>query len=240
MSKIALITGASGGIGSACARVLYENGVTVAIGYHTNEQVAHSLLQELPGCIAVQGDVSRPGDVNRMVDTVLERFGKIDILINNAGIAHQGLLTDLSDEDWARICGINLSGTLYGCRAVLPHMVARGGGSIVNVSSMWGICGASCEAAYSAAKAGVIGLTKALAQEVGPAGVRVNCVAPGVIDTEMNAALTPEDKTALADQTPLGRTGNPTEVARAVWYLASEDSSFVTGQVLSVNGGLVI
>ena len=161
-------------------------------------------------------------------------------LINNAGIAQQKLFTDITNEDWNAMVGVNLSGVFYCCRAALPYMIRQKAGSIVNVSSMWGICGASCEAHYSAVKAGVIGLTKALAKEEGPSGITVNCVAPGVIDTDMMASFTAEDKAALAEETPVGRLGTAEEVAKLLLYLAGEDAGYITGQVFGVNGGLVI
>ena len=164
-------------------------------------------------------------------------LGHIDALVNNAGIAQQKLLTDITDEDWRRMLDVNLSGAFYVTRAVLPGMISRKRGSIVNVSSIWGQVGASCEVHYSAAKAGLIGLTRALAKEVGPSGVTVNCVCPGVIQTDMLGGFTSGDLAALAEETPLGRLGTPREVAAAIVWLCQEDAAFVTGQVLGVGGG---
>ena len=175
-----------------------------------------------------------------MVDTVLEKFCQLDILVCNAGVAHVGLLSDMTDGEWRRIFAVNVDGVFHCCRAVIPHFVHRKAGRIVTVSSMWGQVGASCEAAYSASKAAVIGLTRALAKELGPSGIAVNCVAPGVIDTDMNKNLTAQDLTALAEETPLGRIGTADQAAEAVWYLGGGQSGFITGQVLGVNGGLVI
>ena len=163
-----------------------------------------------------------------------------DLLVNNAGIAQQKLFTDVTEEEWDRIFAVNVKGLYTCCRAVVPHMVRRHAGSIINVSSIWGEVGASCEVPYSASKAAVIGFTKALAKELGPSGIRVNCVSPGVIATEMNAALDPETLDALREETPLGTIGTPEDAARAILWLAGEDSAFVTGQVLGVNGGFVI
>ena len=202
---------------------------------------ARALAEELTAqghtVLPVQADVSDPDQVRHMVDNVLDNFCQLDILICNAGTAWRGLLCDLTDQDWHRLRGTDLDGVLYCCRAVYRHMVSRKQGRILTVSSMWGRSGASCEAAYSAAKAGVIGLTQALARELGPSGITVNCVAPGVIDTEMNAGLTPEDLQALSEETPLGRLGTPEDVARALLFLASPEAGFLTGQVLGVDGG---
>ncbi len=181
-----------------------------------------------------------PKQAQKLIDATQHRFGRIDLLVNNAGIAQQKLLTDLTDEDWQAMLQTNLSSVFYCCRAVLPSMISRKKGKIINFSSIWGISGASCEVHYSAAKAGVIGFTKALAKEVGPSGIQVNCIAPGVIDTEMNSRLTQETLEALKEETPLERIGTPNDVARCVLFLAGAGGDFMTGQVLSPNGGIVI
>lgn len=229
-----LITGASRGIGAAAARAFAKRGDRVIINYNKSEEAAKKLAAELGGR-AVRADVSNSAEVAAM----FSEAGSVDILINNAGISGFYMLDAMTDEEWRRIIDVNLSGAFYCTRAALPQMIARKSGAIVNVSSMWGVCGASCEAAYSAAKAGLIGLTKALAKEVGPSGIRVNCIAPGVIDTDMNSALGSDTVTALCEETPLGRVGSPEEIADAIVFLADENS-FITGQVLSPNGGLVI
>jgi len=237
--KTALVTGGSRGIGAAVARRLAADGYRVAVNYHFARAQAESLAEELGG-IAVQADVSDSAQVQKMVDTVLEKFCQLDILVCNAGVAWQGLLQDMRDEEWRKVLGTDLDGVFFCCRAVLPHMIGQKSGKIVTMSSMWGQVGASCEAAYSAAKAGVIGLTRALAKEVGPSGISVNCVAPGVIDTEMNQKLGPEALAELAEETPLGRLGTAADIAGCVSFLCSPAADFVTGQVLSANGGLVI
>lgn len=242
--KVALITGASRGIGRAEARKFARSGWQVAANYHRSADRVQQLAEELAaeGCALtpVQADVSDPEQVQRMVQQVLDSFGHIDLLVCNAGVARQGLLTDFSPEDWRRMMAVNLDGTFFCCRAVLPSMIRRQSGCIVTTSSIWGIAGASCEVPYSAAKAGIIGLTKALAREVGPSGIRVNCIAPGVIDTEMNGEYPPEVMQQLAEETPLGQIGTPEQVADCALFLASEGASFVTGQVLSPNGGFLI
>ncbi len=242
--KYALITGASGGIGAATARAFAQAGYGVAIHAHRSVDKLHALSQELSALsvpvLEVCADLSDPVQAKTMVDNVLEKFCQLDILICCSGLSHVGLVTDIDPQQWKTLFGVNVDGMHYCCQAVLPHMVHRKEGCILTVSSMWGQVGASCEVAYSATKGAVIAYTKALAQEVGPSNIRVNCIAPGVIATEMNAHLSPEDLDALADETPLGRIGTPEECAACALFLASEGASFVTGQVLAPNGGLVI
>ena len=244
MQKTVLITGASRGIGAETARRFSAGGYAVALHYHRSEERALALAEELRRAggevLTVQADVGDWSQVRKMVDNVLDKFCQLDILICNAGVSWQGLLSEMSVEEWRRLCAVDLDGVFYCCKAVIPHFVARKAGKILTVSSMWGQTGGSCEAAYSAAKAGVIGLTKALAKELGPSGIAVNCVAPGVIATEMNQNLTPADLDALREETPLGRIGTAGDVAESLLFLASEGASFITGQVLAPNGGLVI
>ena len=239
-----LITGASRGIGAACARRFARAGYQVALNYNHSEQAAQTLAEELRAEGArvelVQADVGDTGQVERMVDNVLDKFCQLDILVCNAGIARQQLFTDITDQDWRELFNINVDGTFRCCRAVLPHFIHRKAGRIITLSSMWGITGGSCEVAYSAAKAAIIGMTRALAKEVGPSGITVNCVAPGVIDTDMNGNLTAEDLEALREETPLERIGRPEDVAESVFFLAGAGASFLTGQVLSPNGGILI
>ena len=242
--KTVLITGASRGIGAATAREFAAAGYAVAVNYCRSGEAALTLVEELRSAghsaMAVQADVSDPVQVGKMVDNVLEKFCQLDTLVCNAGISHVGLFGDMTQEQWRRIFSVNVDGMFHCIQAVLPHMIHRKAGKIVTVSSMWGVTGGSCEVAYSAAKAAVIGLTRALAKELGPSGITVNCVAPGVIDTEMNQTLGPQDLAALAEETPLGRIGRPEEVAKAILFLASEGAEFITGQVLQTNGGIVI
>jgi 3-oxoacyl-[acyl-carrier protein] reductase len=242
--KAALITGASRGIGAATARILAERCYAVAINYNRSKDRAEALAAELTAAghtaIAIQADVSDRQQTHNMVDSVLDKFCQLDILVCNAGISWSGLLGDMTEAEWRNIFAVNLDGVFHCCQAALPHFISRKAGKIVTVSSMWGQVGASCEVAYSASKAAVIGFTKALAQEVGPSGITVNCVAPGAIETEMNKNLPAEAMETLAEQTPLGRVGMPEDVARSILFLASDGADFITGQVLSPNGGLVI
>ena len=242
--KTVLITGASRGIGAAAARVFAENGYAVAVNYCQSHDAAERLSDEITAsggeAFTVQADISKADEVQRMVQTVYDRYGHIDVLIHNAGIAQQKLLTDTEPEEWHRMMGVHLDGAYHCCRAVVPDMVRQGYGSIITVSSIWGVTGASCEVPYSVAKAGLIGFSKALAKELGPSNIRVNCVAPGVIQTDMCASFDEETLRDLAAETPLGRLGTPEEVAETLVFLASDKASYITGQVLGVNGGFVI
>lgn len=240
--KTVLVTGASGGIGQAIALEFAAHGYSVAVHYHHSEAAAQRVVEEIIGAggnaAAFCADLECEDEVQAMFVAAEDRFGFIGTLVNNAGVAWRGLLTDMSYEEWQHVLGVSLTGAFLCCKYALPAMVRHHEGSIVNVSSMWGEVGASCEAAYSAAKAGLIGLTKALAKEDGPAGVRVNCITPGVIDTPMNGSLSEDDFAVLKDETPLERIGTPKEVASAVRFLA--EHPFITGQVLGVSGGFQI
>ena len=234
--KTALITGGSRGIGAAIVRELSKQGWQVAFCYRSSEDIARQLAAET-GALAIRCDVTDSGQVSAMVAQVQQQFRHIDLLVNNAGVAWQGLLTDMTDDDWRAVLDTSLTAAFFTCRAVIPGMVSRRMGRIINISSIWGRVGASCEAAYSAAKAGLIGLTKALAKELGPSNITVNCLCPGVIQTDMLACYTAEDLAALADETPLCRLGTPEDVAAAVCWLANDAAGFITGQVIGVDGG---
>ena len=244
MRKIALITGGSRGIGAACVRAFAEDGDAVAFLYNRSESKAQSLVRTLRAdgrdVSAYRCDLADPVQVKTVITDILRIYRRIDALVNCAGIAHIGLYTDMTEDEWDHLFAVNVRSAFSVTRAVLPGMISAQKGSIVNVSSMWGEVGASCEVAYSATKAALIGMTKALAKEVGPSGVRVNCVTPGVIDTDMNAQLTEDDRAALSDETPLGRIGEAAEVAQTILFLCSEGASFITGQIVGVSGGLVI
>ena len=238
--RCVLISGGDRGIGAAAARAFWQAGYRVAVLYHTHAEAAAALEKALPGLLAVQCDVASRASCEVAFHTVEQAVGHVDVLVSNAGIAQQKLFTDITPEEWQHMLDVNLSGAFHLCQLALPGMIRRKAGRILTVSSMWGQTGGSCEVHYSAAKAGLIGLTKALAKEEGPSGITVNCVAPGVIDTDMMAAFTAEDKAALAEETPVGRLGSADEVAQLLVFLAGESAGYITGQVYGVNGGLVI
>ena len=238
-NKTVLITGGSRGIGAEAVRQFTQAGARVAFTYFRSELEADALRQET-GATPIRCDVKFSNSVKIAVDKAIEVLGQIDVLICNAAISDINLITDIGEERWEEVIGTNLNGVYYTINYVLPSMISRKSGSIITVSSMWGQIGASCEVAYSAAKAGVIGLTKALAKEVGPSGITVNSIAPGMIDTEMNSHVEPEIVAGITDETPLGRIGLASDVVSAMKYLASDEASFITGQVIAVNGGLVI
>jgi 3-oxoacyl-[acyl-carrier protein] reductase len=214
-------------------------GYRVSFTYHTSEDLATALADET-GALAIRADSASEAEANAAVEIATSRFGGVDILINNAGIAAFSLFTDITSEEWQRVMGVNLNGAFYFTKACVPHMIHEKWGRIINISSIWGITGSSCEVHYSTSKAALIGLTRALAKELGPSQITVNCIAPGVIDTDMNKCLTPQTLEALCEETPLGRLGTPEEIASLAVYLASDAAAFLTGQVISPNGGLVI
>ena len=234
-----LISGGSRGIGAALVRALSAKGHRVAFLYRSSADAAARVAAE-SGAVAIPCDVADPATVALAVAKAREALGGIDALVNNAGVSVIGLSRDLSDADWRRVLDTNLSGAMYLCRAVQEDMIRKGAGRIINIGSMWGKIGASCEVAYSASKAGLRGLTMALAKELGPSHITVNCVEPGLIDTEMNAALDADTRAALVEETPLCRMGTPDDVVAAVEFFLSDAASFVTGQCLGVDGGFAI
>ena len=244
MEKIALVTGSSRGIGRAIAAQLAREGWAVCINYLERRDCAEALAAQLTaeGCrvMVCQADVADAEAVNAMVQQVETAFGPVSLLVNNAGIAGQCLFQDVTPAMWHRYFGVNVDGAYHTIHAVLPHMLHEHEGCIINISSIWGLRGASCEATYSATKHALIGLTRSLAAELGPTGIRVNCVAPGVVKTDMLDALPPEALPMLAEETPLGRLGTPEDIAQAVCFLANEKASFITGQVLTADGGFLL
>ncbi len=244
MSKTVLITGSSKGIGAATAILFAQKGYNVVINFNDSFESASLLCRSLTSngfsVMTHKANVANRLEVELMVKETLYKYGSLDILVNNAGVAHQALITETDEIDFDRIIDINLKGVFNCCKAVIPSMVSRQSGKIINISSMWGQVGASCEVAYSASKAGVIGLTKALAKELAPSNICVNCIAPGLIETGMNSHLTLEELNDFVEQIPLGRMGNADEIAAAIEFLASDKADYITGQVLGINGGYVI
>ena len=243
MRKIALVTGASRGIGRGIALQLAREGWDVCVNYIQQREAAEAVAAQIrsigQNAMAVQADVADGEAVNAMVRAVETQLGPVTLAVNNAGISGQGLFQDTSDEMWDRHMAVNLGGARNVIRAVLPHMLSEKSGCIVNISSIWGLRGASCEVAYACSKAAVIGLTRSLALELAPSGIRVNCVAPGCIDTDMVKVLGDETRSMLIEETPLGRLGTPEDIAHAVAFFASDKASFLTGQVLTADGGFI-
>ncbi len=230
--KKALVTGGSRGIGAAVCRALARDGWQVFVNYNESEAAARSLAEEIGGT-AVWADVSDEAAVKAMFETV----GDLDLLVSNAGIAHAELVQELSEEDWHRLFRVNTDGAFYSVRAAVPSMIRRKRGNIIIITSVCGVWGSACEAAYSATKGALISLTKSLFKELGPSGIRVNAIAPGVIDTDMTACFTAEEKAAMAADTPLGRIGLPEDVAELAAFLASDRADFITGQIIGCDGG---
>lgn len=239
-----LVTGSSRGIGAETVRLFAKNGDNVFINYNHSENYANALFNELKSdgysVNIIKADISSSDEIKKMFKKIQNSCKGIDVLVNNAGIAQTKLFTDITNDDWDRMIATNLSSAFYCCRCALPYMIHNHFGRIINLSSMWGQVGGSCEVHYSATKAGIIGLTKALAAEEGLSGITVNCVAPGVIKTDMTSNLSESDFEVLKDETPTGTIGTPYDVARTVLFLADNNSSFITGQVFGVNGGFVV
>lgn len=244
MGNIALVTGASRGIGRGIALELARRGWDVCVNYRQQAQAAGETVSAIRAlgrkALAVQADVADSKAVSDMACQAEAALGPVSLLVNNAGIAGQELFQDLTDAQWDRYLAVNLTGARNAIQAVLPRMISEKRGCIVNISSIWGLRGASCEVAYACTKAALIGLTRSLALELAPSGIRVNCVAPGVIDTDMVRVLRPETRAMLVEETPLGRLGTPADVAYAVAFLASDEASFLTGQVLGADGGFIV
>ena len=236
--KNVLITGGSRGIGAACVRGFIKNGFRVFFTYKENDIAARE-LEKKTGAIAIKADVSKISDMNAAAE-IIHRYGTADVIVNNAGISQIKMFQDITEDDWDRMFDVNIKGMYVTVHTFISDMITKKSGRIINIASMWGEEGASCEVHYSASKAAVIGFTKALAKELGPSGITVNCVSPGVIATDMNAQLTDEDMAELSDVTPLMRIGSPDEVAASVLFLAGADAGFITGAVLSVNGGIIM
>ncbi|MDD2956831.1 MAG: SDR family oxidoreductase [Oscillospiraceae bacterium] len=244
MKQVALVTGSSRGIGRAIAAELVREGYAVCVNYCKSRQAAEELAAAIRDgggeALAVQADVANRLAVEAMTAAAERALGPVTLLVNNAGISRQGLFQDVDDTQWDRFLAVNLTGARNAIQAVLPHMLREKAGCIVNISSIWGLRGASCEVAYACTKAALVGLTRSLALELAPSGIRVNAVAPGCIETDMVRALGPETRELLIDQTPLGRLGTPEDIAHAVAFLASEKASFLTGQILTADGGFIV
>lgn len=242
--KTVLVTGASGGIGSAIAIKFASEGWNVILNYNKSSAAASLLCNSLNerglSVIPYKADITKRNEVYSMVNSAISKFSKIDALINNAGISQQKLFTDITEADWDNMINTNLKGTFLCSQAVLNNMISNKYGKIVNISSMWGVSGASCEVHYSASKAGIIGLTKALAKEVAPSFINVNCIAPGIIETHMNDNLSLDDISEFVKDIPLGRIGSPSEIAELAYFLCSESADYITGQVISQDGGINI
>ena len=238
--KTVLITGGSRGIGAACARLFSEKGYNVAINYFSSEKEALSLENELKNAAAFRADVADRNQVAAMVSVVKQRFGSVDILINNAGIAQSKLFSDITEEDFDKMVAVHLKGTFNCTQSVLSDMIDKKSGKIINISSIWGMTGASCEVHYSMVKSGIIGFTKALAKELALSGITVNAIAPGVVDTDMMSGFTADEIKEIETEIPLGRLAAPAEIAHSALFLAGEGGDYITGQVISPNGGIVI
>ncbi|HEY8390712.1 MAG TPA: SDR family oxidoreductase [Clostridia bacterium] len=244
MRKTVLITGASRGIGRATAILFAQKGYNVSINYNNSHQEAQELMKYMIkngfNAVAFKADVSKKEQAKDLVSQTIEHFKSLDVIVNNAGIAQSKLFTDITEQDWDNMFDVNAKGIYFILHSALPYLISQKSGKIINVSSIWGISGASCETHYSASKAAVIGLTKALAKELAPSNITVNCVCPGVIKTDMLNEYTDEDLKALSDRTPLNRLGTPEDIAKSIYFLASDDSDYITGQVLTVDGGFIL
>jgi 3-oxoacyl-[acyl-carrier protein] reductase len=238
--KNVLITGGTRGIGRSLVEEFSKQGHKVAFIYKSSDNIAEEIEKAFPAVIGYKCDVSDSVQVETTVGEIIDNMGHVDILINNAGVSHEGLLSDMCLDEWNAVINTNLTSVFLLCKALIPSFVSRKSGKIINISSMWGNVGASCEVAYSASKAGINGFTKALAKELAPSGITVNAIAPGVIDTDMLSSFTEDDIVALREQTPLERLGKGADIAKAALFLAGDGGDFITGEILNVNGGFVI
>lgn len=241
-NKIVLVTGGSRGIGAGIVKLLVENGYKVILNYNKSEKCAQEIKKQLQEqnieIDIIKADVTNKDEINYMINNIIDKYGKIDVLINNAGIAQEKVFLDISDEEWQKMLDANLNSVYYCTKMVLPHMLNRKEGCIINISSIWGVTGGSCEVAYSTTKAAINGFTKALAKEMGPSNIRVNCIAPGIIDTDMNKNLSKEDIEQIKEEIPLNKIGNARDIAKCAKWLIED--SYTTGQIINVNGGWFI
>lgn len=241
MPKTVLITGGTRGIGRATAMLFLNKGYNTVITYEKSDDIAREMEDSFSkGFVALKCDVASAKEVEKAIEFIKSKFGGVDILVNNAAISMQKLIQDMTEDEWDRVFDVNIKSMFNTVKYTVPYMINRKWGKIVNISSIWGMTGASCEVAYSASKAAVIGYTKALAKELGPSGICVNSVAPGVIDTDMNKMHGIDVMNELKDETPLGKIGTPDEIAKVIEFLAEDNSSFITGQIISPNGGFLI
>ncbi len=239
MKKTIIVTGASRGIGAAIVKMLAKEDYNIVLNYNKSEEIAKKMQEEFTrqgkNVEIFKADVSKREEVKKLIEFTINKFKKIDVLINNAGISQTRLFTDITDEDWNNMLNVNLNSVFYMTQEIVPYMIHEKEGCIINISSIWGITGAACETHYSVAKAGVDAMTKSLAKELGPSNIRVNSIAPGIIDTDMNKYLSDEDLANIEDEIPLGKVGNPETVAKCVKWLIEDD--YTTGQIIGINGG---
>lgn len=237
VNKVVVVTGGSRGIGAEIVKFLAKLGYKVVLNYNKSESYAQDVKKELNNVEIFKADVSKKEEANALIDFAIKKYGKIDVLINNAGIAQTKLFTEITDEDWNNIIGTNLNSAFYCSREAVKNMIHNKSGLIINISSIWGITGASCEVAYSTSKAAINGFTKALAKELGPSNIRVNAIAPGIINTEMNSYLSEDEIKNIKEEIPLEKIGDPVDIAKCVKWLIEDN--YTTGQIISINGGWI-
>ena len=237
VNKVVVVTGGSRGIGAEIVKFLAKLDYKVVLNYNKSESYAQDVKKELNNVEIFKADVSKKEEANALIDFAIKKYGKIDVLINNAGIAQTNLFTEITDEDWNNIINTNLNSAFYCSREAVKNMIHNKSGLIINISSIWGITGASCEVAYSTSKAAINGFTKALAKELGPSNIRVNAIAPGIINTEMNSYLSKDELKNIKEEIPLEKIGNPVDIAKCVKWLIEDN--YTTGQIISINGGWI-